>query len=130
MLRKTDFWTNLRIYLGSFVFLIVICFLYACIKNKSLVQLLLSASVGFLCFLLPEMVCHYYSIRKHWPKLTANLVVYDAIVAIILKFMLVILLLGISFKYFYFDNLFIIFSFIFTICIKIMIYSVFPTKFL
>lgn len=130
MLRKTYFWTNLRIYLGSFVFLMVICCLYACINNKSTVQLLLSATAGFLCFLLPEAVCYYYSVRKHWQKLTANLVIYDAVIAIILKFMMVILLLGIAFKYFYFDNLFIIFSFIFTVCIKIMIYSIFPTKFL
>lgn len=130
MPKKPEFLTNLKVYFGTFVFLIVICYLYACINNKSTVQLLLSATVGFLGFLVPEVIGYYYSVRTHLRKLTVGIVIYDAVIAIILKFMVVILILGTAFKYFNFDNLFIIFSFIFTVCIKIMIYSIFPTKFL
>ena len=122
---------NLKLIKKYFFFLLtslIFWTLLAILKNKEVFSYLLSAVYGFIAFAIPEIIYFYYLKRRNNNKITAGLVVYDAIYALILKYFVLIIILGICFKFLNLVNLVVVFSFVLTIFFKIFLYILFPNS--
>lgn len=105
-----------------FVFFLLIVMPYAFCINKDLILTFISSIAGFTAFLIPEIVFIYYANRRKDSQLTTELVVYDAIIALLYKYSLIILILGFLLKFTQFYKVVIIFAFCFGIISKIVLY--------
>lgn len=92
--------------------------------GHSFTDSLTSYFIGVFCYVIPQSVFFYVANRQKLKKTSAILIVYNAIYAFLLKFMLVILLLGIAIKFFELNDTVVILSFVSMVIFNLLIYPI------
>lgn len=121
---------NIKIHFVIICIYFVIFCLYSFLNDKNNLLIIKSYFAGVFIYIIPHAVSWYYLNRRKIKDITLNNTIYDAIYATIIKYMLLILLFGICFKFFIFDNKVIVFTFISIECTKILLYFIFPSKYI
>ena len=91
---------------------------------QSLFLTLTSYFVGVFCYEIPQSVFFYIANGKSLEKMSANIIVYKAIYAFFMKFMLLILLLGVGIKFFELNDTVVILSFVSMVIFNLLIYPI------
>lgn len=118
---------NKRIIFFNILFILVggvILELHHTFLGHSLKDSLTSYFIGIFCYVIPQSVFFYVANRQNLKKISAILIVYNAVYAFLLKFMLVILLLGIAIKFFELNNTVVILSFVSMVIFNLVIYPI------
>ena len=118
---------NKRIFFVNILFILlggVFVYIFHTNLVHSLLITLTSYFAGIFSYVIPQSVFFYIANRRHLKKLSASLIVYDAIYAFFLKLMLVILLLGMALKFFELNDTVVILSFVSMVIFNLLIYPI------
>lgn len=109
---------NIVVSMSVCAFVTLIALFIRIFSNNDIAHTFISSvSAGFV-FLVSSAVFWYYIHRHDNQKNTVNTVIYDAVYAIILKYMILILMLGVCFKFLNLDNKVFILCFVMMIVLK------------
>ncbi len=119
---------NKKIFIFNILFILCAGFLlcaYCVYKGDLVVKNLTSYFVGIFSYFVPQLAFFYIANRRNYLKKTANIILYDAVYGFVIKFMLVILILGCAFLFFELNDTVTIFTFVSMVIFNLVLYPTF-----
>ncbi len=99
---------------------VVLTLLWALCSGKDLINSALSAGAGFAAFFIPQL-CFELALHRHDRlKATAASTLYDAVYAMVLKYMVLILILGFCFIFLHLNAPILIIVFVFSVIVRLI----------
>lgn len=113
-----------NIFISMFIcaFVMLIALFIGSLGDNTVAHTIISSLSAIIVFFVSSGVFWYCTHRHDKQENTVNTVIYDAVYAVVLKYMMLIFMLGFCFKFLALDNKIFIISFVLMVVLKKALY--------